>query len=67
MVSMNIFDQAFYPELVTFVKVELPKIKNNKKTWNAFLKYSEFQGRWFGEVLAAASLNWGTNPRIGVK
>ncbi len=67
MVSMNLVERVLYSELKDFVKTELPKIKNNKKTWKAFLKYSEFQGRWFGDTLAAWALGWGSNPRIGAK
>lgn len=67
MVSMGLFTQALYPEFRDFVKTELPKVSNDKKKWAAFLKYSEFQGRWFGETQALWALKWGTDPVIIVK
>ena len=67
MVSMSVQDQTLYPRLKDFLRIELPKVVNDKKKWSAFLKYSEFQGRWFGAFLAGWAIGWDSKPTIKIK
>ncbi len=67
MVWMSLWDQIFYPQLRTFLRTELPKAMSDTKKWDAFLKYSEFQGRWFGNVWAILAISWGNDPQIKVE
>ena len=67
MVYMGIWNQFLYPNLSNFLRVELPKVISDKKKWPAFLKYSEFQGRYFGKFWAVLSLSWGADPNIKVE
>ena len=67
MVWMSLWDQFFYPKTRNFLRYELPTVMHDKKKWPAFLKYSEFQGRWFGEFWAVMAISWGNRPQISVE
>ena len=67
MVWMGPIDAIRYPRLWYFCRFELYKVKSDKKKWTAFLKYSEFQGRWFGSFQAMMAVGYGNPPKVNVK
>ncbi len=67
MVSMRYVDQSAFPTFTTYVKKDLPKVRDKPRVWRAFLKYAEYDKRWLGSKWATFAFAWGTEPRIIVK
>lgn len=67
MVWMSVWDYLLYPRTRDFLRTELPLVIHDKKKWPAFLKYSEFQGRWFGNFWAVCAVSWGSKPQIKIE
>lgn len=59
--NINIGDQKKYPNLMRYVKNQLPKVKGIPKISNALLKNGEITKKSLGVVLM-----WGTQPTIKV-